>query len=64
VRERPTPSKRGGAYDLAGRALSEVERDLIEANLALVGGNREKAAKVLGIGERTLYRKLKEYGLQ
>jgi len=64
VRERSTPAKRSGAYELAGRALSEVERDLIEANLTLVGGNREKAAKVLGIGERTLYRKLKEYGLQ
>jgi two-component system response regulator HydG len=64
VRERAAPAKRGGAYELAGRAFSEVERDLIEANLALVGGNREKAAKVLGIGERTLYRKLKEYGLQ
>jgi two-component system, NtrC family, response regulator HydG len=30
----------------------------------MMGGNREKAAKVLGIGERTLYRKLKEYGLR
>jgi len=52
-----------GAYDLAGRTLSEVERDLIEANLELAGGNRQKAAKLMGIGERTLYRKLKEYGL-
>ena len=31
--------------------------------LELVGGNRQKAAKVLGIGERTLYRKIREYGL-
>ncbi|MEX1024352.1 MAG: sigma-54 dependent transcriptional regulator [Planctomycetota bacterium] len=52
-----------GGFDLAGRSLAEVERALIEANLALVGGNRQKAAKVLGIGERTLYRKLKEYEL-
>ncbi|MGZ3384762.1 MAG: helix-turn-helix domain-containing protein, partial [Isosphaeraceae bacterium] len=28
----------------------------------LSGGNREEAARMLGIGERTLYRKLKEYG--
>jgi two-component system response regulator HydG len=28
-----------------------------------VGGNRQKAAKILGIGERTLYRKLKDYGV-
>jgi two-component system response regulator HydG len=52
-----------GNVELAGRSLAEVERALIEANLALVGGNRQKAARVLGIGERTLYRKIKEYGL-
>jgi len=52
-----------GSYALAGRTLAEVERDLIEANLELAEGNRSKAAKFMGIGERTLYRKLKEYGL-
>jgi two-component system response regulator HydG len=29
-----------------------------------VGGNRRKAATLLGIGERTLYRKIGEYGLK
>ena len=29
----------------------------------LMEGNRKKAAEVMGIGERTLYRKIKEYGL-
>ena len=53
----------GGGYVLEGKSFSEVERDLILANLALVEGNREKCAKVLGMGERTLYRKIKEYGL-
>ena len=52
-----------GAFDLAGHSLEEVERALILANLELVGGNRQKAAKILGIGERTLYRKLKDYGV-
>jgi DNA-binding NtrC family response regulator len=31
--------------------------------LAKTKGNREKSAKILGIGERTLYRKIKEYNL-
>ncbi|MEM1448170.1 MAG: sigma-54 dependent transcriptional regulator [Planctomycetota bacterium] len=50
-------------FDLAGRSLDEVERALIKANLELMDGNRKKAAEVMGIGERTLYRKIKEYGL-
>ncbi len=53
----------GGLSDLAGRSMAEIERAAIAANLELVGGNRQKAAKILGIGERTLYRKIKEYGL-
>jgi two-component system response regulator HydG len=53
-----------GGFDLAGRSLAEVEKALIEVNLALCEGNREKTAKVLGMGERTLYRKLKEFGLR
>jgi two-component system response regulator HydG len=59
----PAARRAAGAHELAGRSLAEVERDLIAANLELSGGNREKTAKLLGIGERTLYRKLKEYGL-
>ncbi|MHC4895374.1 MAG: sigma-54-dependent transcriptional regulator [Planctomycetota bacterium] len=53
----------GGGYELSGKSLEEVERDLIRANLELTDGNRQKAALMLGIGERTLYRKIKEYGL-
>jgi two-component system response regulator HydG len=30
----------------------------------MTNGNREQTAELLGIGERTLYRKLKEYGLR
>jgi two-component system response regulator HydG len=56
-------ASRTAGSDLAGRSLAEVERDLIRENLKAFGGNREKTAKVLGIGERTLYRKIKEYGL-
>ncbi|HJO28654.1 MAG TPA: helix-turn-helix domain-containing protein [Candidatus Poseidoniia archaeon] len=32
--------------------------------LIMTGANREQTAEILGIGERTLYRKLKEYGLK
>jgi len=47
-----------------GQSMQEIEREAIVATLESVGGNRRKAAKILGIGERTLYRKLKEYGLR
>ena len=48
---------------LAGKPLSEIERNAIGSTLKMVDGNREKASKMLGIGERTLYRKIKEYDL-
>ncbi len=44
--------------------LEEMERDAIADALAQTDGNRRKAANLLGIGERTLYRKLKEYNLK
>ncbi len=44
-------------------SLDQLERQAIEETLAKTKGNREKAAKILGIGERTLYRKIKEYNL-
>jgi len=47
-----------------GMTMAEVERAAIEAALREHRGNRRRAAEVLGIGERTLYRKLKTYGLE
>jgi DNA-binding NtrC family response regulator len=47
----------------SGMSMADVERAAIEATLKDTQGNRRKAAEVLGIGERTLYRKLKEYAL-
>ncbi len=47
----------------AGMTMADVERAAIEAALHETKGNRRKAAEVLGIGERTLYRKLKQYQL-
>jgi two-component system response regulator HydG len=53
----------GGADALVGRPLVDVERHYIARALEQTGGKREEAATMLGIGERTLYRKIKEYGL-
>src|SRR6058998_1819017 len=46
-----------------GMTMADVERAAIEATLRETKGNRRRAAEVLGIGERTLYRKIKEYAL-
>jgi two-component system response regulator HydG len=48
---------------LSGIPIRDVERELIKNTLAQLGGNRQATAKVLKIGERTLYRKLKRYHL-
>jgi two-component system response regulator FlrC len=45
------------------RHLVDIERDAIQEALDSVEGNRRKAADLLGIGERTLYDKIKRYGL-
>ncbi|MBL9012694.1 MAG: sigma-54-dependent Fis family transcriptional regulator [Myxococcales bacterium] len=45
------------------RPLAELEKDAILHALDVVGGNRRKAAELLGIGERTLYDRLKKYGV-
>jgi len=48
---------------LSGLSLDEIERQVIEQRLSLNDGNRELAAQSLGISQRTLYRKIKDYGL-
>lgn len=53
-----------GLGSLAGCGLGRLEKEAIRQTLAMAEGNRERAAQMLGIGERTLYRKLKEYGLR
>ena len=49
---------------LTGITIAEAERELMKNTLELVGGNRADAAAMLGIGERTLYRKLERYDLK
>ncbi|HTW94944.1 MAG TPA: sigma-54 dependent transcriptional regulator [Tepidisphaeraceae bacterium] len=53
----------GGIDNLVGISIEQAERELIRNTLKMTKGNREQAAKILGIGERTLYRKIREYGL-
>jgi two-component system response regulator HydG len=53
----------GSLAGLVGKPLSEIERLFIAETLEQTGGNREAAAEMLGIGQRTLYRKIKEFGL-
>jgi len=48
---------------LVGKPLTELEKLFIAETLRMTAGNREEAAKMLEIGERTLYRKIKEYEL-
>jgi len=64
IAQRPQLSAGSGATTvLAGVSLDELEKKAIAETLAKTKGNREQAAKILGIGERTLYRKIKEYNL-
>ena len=47
-----------------GMTMDELEEQAISFALSHMSGNRRKAAELLGIGERTLYRKIKKYGLE
>ena len=54
-----------GAVTLrVGATMIDAERELIKATLAEQKGNRAATAKVLGIGRKTLYRKMEEYGIE
>ena len=53
-----------GPPNMAGMSMADVEKLHIMNTLRMFGGNREKTAKALGIGARTLYRKLHDYGLR
>jgi DNA-binding NtrC family response regulator len=59
----PSEDSYGPLQDAQVGDLQTAERTLIEAALQAAAGNRRKAAAHLGISERTLYRKIKRYGL-
>ncbi len=45
-------------------SVSDMEKEMIRSTLIKTGGNKRKAAKILGLSERTLYRKINKYGLR
>jgi len=46
-----------------GMSLAEVEKEFIRMTIASVGGNKLKAAEIMGVSRRALYNKLKRHGL-
>lgn len=61
--EPPAPPPGNVLTVTPGMTMAEIERGAIEATLRETRGNRRRAAELLGIGERTLYRKLREYDI-
>jgi len=47
-----------------GSTLEDAEKILIRETLAAQGGNKSRTAEILGIGRKTLYQKMEEYGLE
>ena len=47
-----------------GATLRDLERQAIARTLVATGGNKRKASEILGIGLKTLYRKIQEFDLQ
>lgn len=56
-------SDNSGESEIKPTTLSGMERDMIKETLNKYAGSRRKTARALQISERTLYRKLKEYGI-
>jgi DNA-binding NtrC family response regulator len=48
----------------SGSSLAEAEKILIRETLAAQSGNKSRTAEILGIGRKTLYQKIEEYGLE
>ena len=61
--EEATAEPHEGPWGLVGQPMEEIEKWAIQQTLRLANGNREETARILGIGARTLYRKLDKYGL-
>jgi DNA-binding NtrC family response regulator len=60
----PAPDDRLSVPVRVGDSLEEVERRLLERTLAAVGGNKRKASEMLRVSLKTVYNKIKQYGLE
>jgi DNA-binding NtrC family response regulator len=60
---RPEPSRSIVPSATVGKSIREVERHLLENALGMTGGNRTRAAEVLGVSVRTIRNKIRQYGL-
>ena len=56
-----SPELENSLKPFVGLTLEELERLFIQETLRSTGGNREETAKILGVGERTLYRRIKQF---
>jgi two-component system response regulator HydG len=59
----PHPDAAGHEDSPPVKTLADLERDAILGTIRRLNGDKLQAAKLLGIGKTTLYRKLKEYGI-
>ncbi len=57
------PGRRPGGAAPAGLSLEDMERRLFEVTLDATGGNRSRAAEMLGVSLRTVRNKIRGYGL-
>jgi DNA-binding NtrC family response regulator len=62
--DRPAPGPAGGTVRTLREAGAAVEKDAIVAALRLTGGHRARAAKVLGISRKSLWEKIRHYGVE
>ena len=56
-----SPETEKSLKPFVGLTLEALERLFIQETLRSTGGNREETAKILGVGERTLYRRIKQF---
>ena len=64
--ERATAAGEGRAFGIEielPSTFDEIEKQVIEATLDYTGGDKSRAARLLNIGRKTLYRKLDEYDI-